>query len=104
MELSLRIRDYRKDRGLTIAELADMIGVSTPHLSEVERGLKNVNNHLLIRLSKALDVSPSDLLAEEDRADVAKLFALLRNLSDEDFARVRFFAEGLAATQDAAKD
>ena len=67
MELNLRIRELRTDKGLTLVELAEKVGVSTPHLSEVERGKKNLNNHLMVRIAAALGVSPEDLIAGDDR-------------------------------------
>ena len=96
MTLNLRIRPIRKDRGLTIAQLAERIGVSTAHLSEVERGVKNVNNHLLERLAAALSVKPEDLIASAESRDVIALSAILEQLSPEDRERVQAFAQALA--------
>ena len=95
MELSLRIREIRKERGLTIAELAAKIGVSAPHLSEVERGVKNVNNHLLTRLASALGVRPDQLISGADQESVHRLADALRRLSKEDRERVEAFALAL---------
>ncbi|UWQ30224.1 helix-turn-helix domain-containing protein [Leisingera sp. M523] len=67
MQLTLRIRELRKTNGLTLAELAGKIGVSAPHLSEVERGKKNLNNHLIERIADALGVSPTELLGAPPR-------------------------------------
>lgn len=95
MELNLRIRELRKARGLTIGELADRVNVSTPHMSQVERGLKNLNNHLLTRIAAALDVQPDALISSSDRNDIGKLLDLLADLPAEDVERVRQFAEAL---------
>lgn len=96
MTLNLTIRELRKERGLTLAQLAEKVGVSAPHMSEVERGKKNLNNHLLVRISTALGVEPVGLIGGDQGADrLAKLTNTLLNLNEEDLARVRSFAEML---------
>jgi len=95
MDLTLNIRAIRKDRGLTIAQLAERIGVSTAHLSQVERGVKNVNNHLLTRIAEALRVPPSTLIANQTDQDTLALSLLIDRLSPADRERVRAFAEAL---------
>lgn len=99
MALNLNIRTIRKQRGMTIAQLAEVIGVSTPHLSEVERGKKNVNNHLLLRLSDALGVAPEDLIATEDGREALRLIRAVEQLSSEDRQRVEDFARALLQSQ-----
>lgn len=102
MALTLNIRQMRKDRGLTIQQLADQIGVSAPHLSEIERGKKNLNNHLITRLSTALGVEPAALIAATPIVSAAPhLRSVLERLSREDLARVEAFAEALLRSQEA---
>ena len=95
MELNLRIRELRKAKGLTIGELADKVGVSTPHMSQVERGLKNLNNHLLTRIAAALEVQPEALISSSNRDDLGRLLDLIADLPEEDVERLRQFAEAL---------
>lgn len=101
MELNLRIRELRQAEGLTLAELAEKVGVSTPHLSEVERGKKNLNNHLIVRIANALGVSPEDLIAGDNRTSIGLLYDQVRNLSAEDQARVQAFVDALRRTSEA---
>lgn len=96
MELKLRIREIRQAKGYTLANVAEMIGVSVPHLSEIERGKKNVNNHLLTRLASALGVEPRDLLSGTDDPDELELTLLWEDLDREDRERLRNFARALA--------
>lgn len=102
MDLHLRIRDIRKERDLTLAELAGKVGVSIPHLSEVERGKKNLNNHLLVRLAAALGVTPEDLIASDSRSALAALHAELSSLDAEDRDRVRAFVAALRKSREGA--
>lgn len=100
MELNIRIRELRKARGLTLEQLASRISVSAPHLSEVERGKKNLNNHLMERLASALGVSHAELIAEpEPDNGVSRLMGTLRSLPEADRARVEAFALALLQSQ-----
>jgi transcriptional regulator with XRE-family HTH domain len=98
MQLNLRIRELRKERGLTLADLAGKVGVSTPHMSEVERGKKNLNNHLLERISEALGVHPTQLLGDTESQQWNSLKSIVEDLSRDDQDRVLEFALGLRAT------
>jgi transcriptional regulator with XRE-family HTH domain len=95
MTLNIRIRSIRKEKGLTLADLAEQVGVSTPHMSEVERGVKNLNNHLLIRIAEALDVEPSDLITSEESDQLKRLTRQFSRLEPEDQDRVRSFVAAL---------
>ena len=99
MEIKPRIRELRQARGLKLKELAEMIGISPPHLSEVERGKKNLNNHLLARLADALNVQPSDLIASNPEPGIDELLSVARSLSEDDRQRLKEFAEFLLLSE-----
>lgn len=99
MSLNLHIREIRKAKGLTIGELAEMVGVSTPHMSGIERGVKNFNNHLIERISSALGVPPGTLISGDLPEEVVRLNAVLANLDRRDAARVAAFAEALLRSE-----
>lgn len=102
MTLKIHIREIRQDRGLTLKDLADQIGISVPHLSEVERGLKKVNNHILERLSDALQTPPESLISGSGSDRVARISFLSARLGDEDNAKLEAFAEALYRAAEAA--
>jgi len=99
VSLNLNIRELRKAKGMTLAELASIVGVSIPHLSEVERGKKNLNNHLIERLAAALNVPPHTLIAPEDRGIYAELFDKVPRLSPENQLLVSSFVDTLIARE-----
>lgn len=103
MALNIRIREIRKARNMTLAQLADQVLVSTPHISEIERGLKNLNNHLLERIAAALGVAPSDLISSDVDTDIARLNELVSRLDAADAARVAAFAEALLKSKEEAE-
>lgn len=98
MSLNINIRRIRESRGLNVSELAEMVGISVPHMSGVERGKKNLNNHLLERIAKALKVTPAALIAE-DIGDAGRLLSVLPALSEADRERVAQFAEALRKSE-----
>lgn len=100
MSLNLNIRTLRQSKGLTLAQLAEKVGVSTAHMSEVERGIKNLNNHLLLRISDALGVTPEMLISNEVDSELSSVLATMKKLSEQQRALVRAYAEGLLAAQD----
>ena len=102
MALNIRIREIRKSRKMTLAQLAGQVSTSIPHMSEVERGLKNLNNHLLERISAALGVAPSDLISSDVDTDIARLNELVSRLDAADAARVAAFAEALVKSKEEA--
>ena len=100
VELSIRIRKLRKERGWTIAQLAERVGVSQPHMSEVERGKKNLNNHLLVRIADALKVKPHELIVTGTVPTQEEYKDLIGRLTPENRAHLVAVAEALLAAQE----
>lgn len=96
MELSIHIRQIRLAKGLTQKQLAEKVGVSDVHVSQVERGVRNLNNHLIKRFAAALEVEPADLIRNPHPSDdFQRLSGIMRDLREEDRARVEAFASAL---------
>lgn len=60
-----RVAEFRKRKGLTQAELAAILDVTAPMIVYCERRAANPSLELLLKLSKALDVTVSELVGEE---------------------------------------
>jgi transcriptional regulator with XRE-family HTH domain len=56
-----RIRAFRKLKGYTQEDLAKMLDVSVSVLGEIERGTRIPEEELLVRVTKALNVTYEDL-------------------------------------------
>jgi phage repressor protein C with HTH and peptisase S24 domain len=54
--MALRIKEFRKQKGWTQDHLADLIGASKPHVSEMETGKKNPSAPMLDKLARAFGV------------------------------------------------
>lgn len=66
MELANRLRERRKNKGLTQEELADRVGVSQGQISSYERGENEPTGTVLRKLAKELAVSSDYLLGDTD--------------------------------------
>ncbi len=56
-----QLRLARLERGETLKQVADRAGVSTPYLSEIERGRKEPSSEILSAISGSLETSLLDL-------------------------------------------
>lgn len=69
--LARRVKDLRKERGLTLDELSSRSGVSRSMVSLVERGESSPTAKLLEKLAAALGVTLAALFADETRSDAS---------------------------------
>ncbi|WP_170401492.1 helix-turn-helix domain-containing protein [Ruegeria arenilitoris] len=60
--LGAKIREKRSVAGLSQEGLADACGLDRTYVGGVERGERNLGFVNLLRIAKALEVDPSDLL------------------------------------------
>jgi len=60
-----RLQEIRMSRGLTLRRLEQHSGVSYEHINELELGGGVAEGDTIEKLAEALDVEPSELLAED---------------------------------------
>ncbi len=84
--MELRIREWRKRRGLTLRVLAERIGSSEATLSRMETDRIRVTTAWLERIAAALEVSPTDLLADAPRPAATPIVAELDGRAQADAA------------------
>ena len=77
-----RIRDVRRDRGLTMRELGAVLGVSESAISQYETGKRQPDYESLLRLSEYFNVTVGYLLGVEEEQKPPEA------LSDERFAEL----------------
>lgn len=69
--IASRIREARKMAGLSQAQLAKMLNLHRPSISEIEAGNRSVSAEEIAELAEIFDVSASWLLGEgADKVDV----------------------------------
>lgn len=57
MEFSERLKDLRKQAGLTQVDVAEELGISQPAYASWERGLKKPTQENLVKIAQILNVS-----------------------------------------------
>ena len=61
------MREFRRVRGLSQEQLGYDAGLHRTYIGGIERGERNPSLANILRIAEALDVSPSELLAETER-------------------------------------
>jgi transcriptional regulator with XRE-family HTH domain len=99
-EFPLRLRQLRKQKGITQTEIAKLAGVHETHIGRYERGMSRPSAHVVKRLADALGVS-ADYLIEGSTEDAAKAkfedrellrqFQEVQTLPEEDKVLVKRF-------------
>lgn len=86
--IGLQIQRLRKEKGYTQQKFAEIIGLSTHYLSNVEHGVSSVSLENLSTIINALECSADDLFADVTRfgyrVKESCLSAKLKLLSPED--------------------
>jgi len=101
--IGCRLRELRKERGLTQAELARQIGIQQSDLSRMEKGEYRVSLDNLFKILGVFDLDLADFFGEQQatkaqerqplsRQDM-KILHLLRELSPEGRTEVQEFLE-----------
>jgi len=67
-----RVARMRKEKGITQAEMADLLGVSQPVVSEYERGTLRLHGELIVRVAEILSVSADELLGLSEAKNASK--------------------------------
>lgn len=65
-----RIKEFRDKLDLTQQQLADLVGTSNQQIGHLESGKRRLTADWMVRISKALDCAPADLMVEPSGVDV----------------------------------
>lgn len=57
-----RVREIRKERGLSQVELAAKVGIDRSYMGFLERGERNPSLEVIAKIAEALSVTPDELL------------------------------------------
>ena len=60
------MKEYRKQKGLSQEELADLSGLHRTYISAVERERRNISIDNIEKIAKSLDVEPHCLFQKHD--------------------------------------
>ena len=96
-DLGTRLRELRRSRGVSLAEVAEGTGISASFLSTVEKGKSDITVSWLMRLVHWFGVSIADLVQEPNRSPVQVVRADERRsvrLADERLSIQMLSADG----------
>ncbi len=71
----------RKRTGLTQSEVAEAAGISDRTYADIERGTVNMRIETVLRLCKALHITPDEILTEENPTLVSRQAELFERLN-----------------------
>jgi transcriptional regulator with XRE-family HTH domain len=63
--LGARVREQRRNRGLTQEALAEALDLSVAYVSLIERGGRNPPYTTVVAIARALGVAPSRIVADD---------------------------------------
>lgn len=78
MALGERLRELRREKGLTQWELGNQIGVSASAVGMYEQNRREPDTNTLLRLCRAFSVGTDYLLRGEERQEISSLLESLR--------------------------
>ena len=84
MEFSERLKDLRKQAGLTQVDVAEKLGISQPAYASWERGVKKPTQDNLVKIAQILNVSVDYLVGNsEERIDELDNIELLFRMNSK---------------------
>ncbi|MFN8489195.1 MAG: helix-turn-helix transcriptional regulator [Caldilineaceae bacterium] len=60
-----KLHYLRKQRGLTLRQLAELLGVHFTHLNNLEHGSKRPSTDLVLKVAQLFDVSTDQLMKDD---------------------------------------
>lgn len=75
----LKVRQHRKERGLSFKELAQLSGISVSYLNEIEKGKKYPKEDKIAELARVLNVSYDNLVSLKLPQKLTPIAELLRS-------------------------
>ncbi len=85
LALGMQIRDLRKSRGMTLADLAERINRSVGWLSQIERGMSEVSISAMHEIAQALDVTVSWFFQDGHQANPEEASLIVRKANRKKF-------------------
>ena len=98
--LGKRIKEARRERGMTQERLGELCGLSAAHIGHIERGTRIPSLETVYSISCVLDVGVDRLLFDSLRGRGGTLEGILASLKGKDEAKVRIFLAAVKALAD----
>lgn len=63
--LGAKVRALRKQRSLTLREVADVVGVHYTHIQKIESGRKRPSSDVILKFAQLFDVTADQLMRDD---------------------------------------
>jgi transcriptional regulator with XRE-family HTH domain len=73
------IKDLRNKKSLSQDELSDKTGLDRTYISLLERGKRNPSLLTILKICKALDILPSELMIKLEKEDILNKMGMNSN-------------------------
>ncbi|MCU6747682.1 helix-turn-helix domain-containing protein [Faecalicatena acetigenes] len=83
-----KIRNIRKEKGLTQKQLAELIGTSQQNLAQYENGKRNPKFLTIKKIAYALEVPFTQLVPKGDDTETIESLQAIRSTGEIDFNRI----------------
>ncbi len=93
VKIGEKIRNFRKAKGLSQEKLAEIVNISTTHLSHIETGNTKLSLPVFVDIAKALDVQTDDLLNDRISGRQIAIEELLTVLNTCNTMQVRIITD-----------
>ncbi len=98
-KLGRRVRHFRAEKGWTQEKLAELCGLSSKYIGDMENGKANVTVIVLDKVATALGITAIDILANEHEAEravlVKEIMRFLDTANDEKVKTLYRIMKGL---------
>lgn len=81
--IAQRLVRLRKERGITQAQMATLLGVSQPVVSDYERGALRLHGELILKVAEILGVSADELLGRDSQTKKARTPGKVQKVFEE---------------------
>lgn len=76
-----RLLSFRKQKGLTQSEVAELADISDRTYADIERGSTNMRMETFVSICKALSITPNDIFISEDKSFIEEQEKLINKLN-----------------------
>jgi transcriptional regulator with XRE-family HTH domain len=101
--MQLRVKELRKQKGLTQVQVAARAGLSQSYFNEIETGKKTVNARRLEAIAKALGVPVTELIGGDESDPRVRLLRAFDLMTPDQRSVAVSMAEALAGITKSAK-
>jgi len=103
IKIGMRVRMFRRAKGLSQEELAEKVDISVPHMSHIETGNTKLSLPVFVALTEALGIRADELLHDpipDHSAVIRELSSILDTCTPQQARCIADIAKAAKSTMD----